>query len=156
MMRKRECILLTECDFYTELLDHPTVPREVAENDIKTHACGFVEGFVRNGGQKGKWLFKNGVLMNILLNPPLVLGSEFNMLLFFVFTVNCPVEELTLETRIFELAGRDSGPCQGTLRIVHSSEDDIGEFQTIDLGIDGKKNWPNLKRGYRVLRKNSH
>ena len=73
-LRKRECILLTECYFYTKLLDHPTLPREVVEKDIKKHACGFVEGFIRNGGKKGKWLFKNDILMNILfLTTPLIM-----------------------------------------------------------------------------------
>ena len=77
-----------------------------------------------------------------------------------MFTVSCPIledhEDLDADCVRESVFNFKRGfVCQCTLRIVHSSEDDIGEFQNIDLGTDSKTNWPNLKRRYIVLRKNT-
>ena len=38
--------------------------------------------------------------------------------------------------------------CEGSLRIVHASQENLGEFQTTSLGGDGKKKWPNIRKGF--------
>ena len=54
-VREHECIPLSDCYFYTEQLDHPSLPREVVEIELKKQECGF-DGV--NNEPKGKELFE--------------------------------------------------------------------------------------------------
>ena len=47
---ERECIPLSDCLFYNELLNDPSSPREVVAIELKKHECGFDEV---NTEQKG-------------------------------------------------------------------------------------------------------
>ena len=83
--------------------------------------------------------------------------------------MNCPLDDFDLEVRQFidkddigirqstsTLLGRIS--CIGSLKIVHSNENDLGNFQDLQLATDGGVNkdgeYQNLKRGFPVLKRN--
>ena len=80
--------------------------------------------------------------------------NDHNIILNCIVVVNCPIETLedydNIEVRqsgITLLRGRDYA-CAGSLRIIHSSEENLGEFQITNLGTDDKKEWPNIRRGF--------
>ena len=55
-LRERECVPLSACYFYSELLNHPSLPREVVEKELQKQECGF-NGV--NNERKGRKLFEN-------------------------------------------------------------------------------------------------
>ena len=63
IVRERKCMPLSECYFYNELLNHPSLPREVVDNELKIQQCGYE---MVSEEHSGNTMFKHYVLMTML------------------------------------------------------------------------------------------
>ena len=67
IVRERKCMPLSECYYYNDLLNHPSLPREVVDNELKIQQCGYD---MVSDEHSGNTMFKHHVLMTMLFMTP--------------------------------------------------------------------------------------